>query len=179
MELFLVPALVVWSASGNTGLPGKKLHLRILLGMRIGLKRNNHHKCLISQIQLILRAGFLSTSCTYWAESPQQGGIKSTRGALLTHHGLADTHWPKQKSTMENMSHGKCLQLFLRALQPGSAQPGNNLCHEIFSHSEHIAVQLGDREELCALLNSSEKWQPKPEPSQMVPFSATHGKQTF
>lgn len=66
--------LVVWSASGNTGLPGKKPHLRILLGMRIGFKRNNHHKCLISQIQLILLADFLFTSCTSWADSPQQGG---------------------------------------------------------------------------------------------------------
>ena len=54
MELFLVLALVVWAVSRNTGPLSKQLHLRILLRMRIGFKRNNHHKCLISQIQLIL-----------------------------------------------------------------------------------------------------------------------------
>lgn len=105
---------------------------------------------------------------------------------MLSWHTMA---WQKQKST-----HGKPVPWKMpavipaviavrlsnnRAMQPGSAQPGNNLCHEIFSHSEHIAVQLGDREELCASLSSSEKWQPKPEPSQMVPFSATRDKQIF
>lgn len=120
MELFLVPALVVRSASGNTGLPGKKLHLRILLGIRIGLKRNNHHKCLISEIQPILQADFPSTSCAYWADSPQQGGINSvfiskvqlqgsTRDALLAHHGLAKTEeHPWKTCPMENACSYSC-----------------------------------------------------------------------
>lgn len=179
--------LVVWSASRNTGLPGKKLHLRILLGMRIGFKRNNHHKCLISQIQLILLADFLFASCTSWADSPQQGGTSlvfvskvhlqgSTGGLALAK--TAEHPWKTcPMETACSYSSGPLSKA--RATQPGSAQHGNNLCHEISSNSEHIAVQPGDREELCASLNSSEKREPKPELSQMVPFSATHDKQIF
>lgn len=88
--------LVVWSARGNTGLLGKKPHLRILLGMKIGFKRNNHHKCLISQIQLILLADFLFTSCTSWADSPQQGG---TSLVFVSKVHLQGSTGPKLQST--------------------------------------------------------------------------------
>lgn len=100
MELFLVPALEVWSGSGSTGLPGKKLHFRILLGMRTGSKRNNHHKCLISQdtttpsgrfsFHKLLLLGWSSWARRYLvfvSKVQLQGG---TRGwTPLAHHGLA------------------------------------------------------------------------------------------
>lgn len=134
------------------------MHLRILLGVRIGFRRNNHHKCLVSQIQLILQADILFTSCTSWADSPQQGGTSSVFVSKLSCReapgaGLS-WHWPELKST-----HGKPVPWKLPAVfpqgptvglsqttvtQPGSAQRGNNSCHEISSNSEHIAVQLWD-----------------------------------
>lgn len=175
MELFLVPALVVWSASGNTGVSGKKLHLRILLGGRTGFKRNNHHKCSISQTQLILQAGFLFT------DSPQQGGTNivfdnkvqpqgSTRGALLALPKTEEHTW--KTCPMENMpaiySSGPHNQTLLSMATIYATKFPATL--------NILQCNWGTGR---SSVNSSGKWQPKPELSQMVPFSAAHDKQTF
>lgn len=162
MELFLVPALVVWSARGNTGLPGKKLHLRILLGMRIGFKRNNHHKCLLSQIQLILQADFLYTAAL----------------AGLT---LLSKEVPVLVSKVQWKGCSRAWPLLALAKteeRPWKTCPMENACsyssgpcsgaQQHQSHTARLCSQ--GQEELCAALNSSEKREPKPEPRQMVPF---------
>lgn len=165
MELFLVLALAVRAASGNTGLLSKQLHLRILLRMRIGFRRNNHHKHLISQIQLILwcwQTSFWLVGLTWltllskevptycWLEthSCNAGPEASTdtqcsgAGTSLKSNSGRSVPWRLPTVILQGPT-------FKVSRARATAQCGSNLCHEISSNSEHIAVQLGDREELC------------------------------
>lgn len=112
------------------------------------LQKEQPSQCSISQLQLVLQADFLSTSHAHWADTNAVFASKvqlqgSTRGwPLLTHHGLAlakteEYPWKTPWKPPAVIPQGTAVRLSkATATQPGSAQHGNNSCHEISSNSK-------------------------------------------